>query len=331
MATTADLTPEMISGIASFAPQMLQQFTPEMLLAMPLDALAALPEDYVGSLDDELQTQVTERLGAFESEGEQQSSTPIPEPTRNPALLPAVWQSAGQAQGITLETPEDMTPEVIRGIASLAPQLLDLLTPENLRRFSPEVLAWLPTEYIETLDTDLRAELDELAQPNGGLGASASRAEAEAEALSADAPELTGAWREQPEEGATGPVSIFETAADLINNGFTDNAAQLLNMMVLGSQPRAPQLLAALTPETVAWLAENEEGFLENLGPSTLRFLSPETLTSLPENFYDALEPNLRARTGRHRRRDRRNLCTGGYRHLCGWQSQSEADNLQGR
>ena len=295
MATTADLTPEMIAGIANFAPQMLQQFTPEMLLAMPLDALAALPEDYIGSLDDELQAQLTERLAAFESEGEQQSSTPTPETTRDPDMLPAVWQSAGQAQGITLEMPGDVTPEIFRGIASMAPQLLDLLTPENLRRFSPEVLAWLPTEYIETLDTDLQAELDELAQPNGGLGASATRAEAEAAALSADAPELSGVWRESPEEGATGPVSIFETAADLINNGFTDNAAQLLNMMVDGAQPRAPELVADLTPEVIAWMVENEEGFLEHLNPTVLRLLSPEVLVSLPEDFSAALDPELRA------------------------------------
>ena len=210
-------------------------------------------------------------------------------------MLPDLWQTAGQSQGLTLVMPEDVTPEVMQGIASMAPQLLNLLTPENLRRFSPEVLGWLPADYIESLDPGLRAELDELAQPVGGLGALAIEAEAGAAALAADAPELSGTWREAPEESATGPMPTFETAADLMTSGFTDSAAELLNMLVSMNLPQAPQLMADLTPDVIAWLIENEEGFLEKLEPATLRLLSPEVLASLPADFYATLDAGLRA------------------------------------
>ena len=293
LTTTADLTPEMVAAIASTAPQMLEVLTPEMLLAMPLEALAALPADYLQGLNPELQAQLAERLAPAEEE-ETEGPTPTAEPTRDPAMLPDAWQSAGASQGISLVMPEDVTPEIIQGIAGMAPQLLDMLTPESLSRFSPKVLAWLPAEYIEQMDPDLRTKLDEVARPAGGLGTLAADAEEKATELATGAPELSGAWRQPPAEGATNPMPTLETAADLIENGFADTAAELLNMLVESNIPQAPDLLADLTPEVITWLTENEEGFLENINPAVLRLLSPEVLASLPGDFYATLAPELR-------------------------------------
>jgi multidrug efflux pump subunit AcrB len=228
--------------------------------------------------------------------------TPEPTPTAEPtpttapagggSKLPLMWQTAGKAQGINLAVAGDVTPQIIRQLAGAAPQLLEMLTPDNLRDLTPEVLAWLPASYIEKLDPELRAELDQLAQPAGGLGALAVKAEAEAAALAAHAPPLSGAWV-QPQEGSTtGPT--FETAADLITSGYADSAARLLNLLV-ANMPQAPQLMADLTPDVVAWLVGQEEGFLENLSPTALRLLSPAVLSSLPESFYAGLDPDLRA------------------------------------
>ena len=283
--TTDDLTPLIMRNILSRTPEALAELTPEMLLAMPQDVLEVLPQEYIESLDPELQA----RLAGEEAE------TPTPAPTEDVATLPTMWQAAGESQGITLVMPEDVTPEIIQGIAGMAPQLLDLLTEDNLRRFSPEVLGWLPADYVDSLDPELRAELDELAAPVGGLGALAAEAEAGAEALAEGAPELSGAWRAEPEGGAAAGMPTFETAADLMNSGFTDSAAELLNMLVSSLPQQAPQLLADLTPDVVAWLIENEEGFLETLSPAVLRLLSPEVLASLPAGFCESLEPDLRA------------------------------------
>jgi multidrug efflux pump subunit AcrB len=279
--TTDDLTPEIVGAIAELMPQMLEDLTPEMLLAMPIDALAAVPESHLETLDVELQEALAKRL----------ASAPEPQDT---GALPSAWKAAGQAQGFTLEYPEDVTPEIFQGISSLAPQLLKILTPENMRRFSPEVLGWFPKDFIQSLDESLRTELDTLAAPVGGLGALAAQAEAEAEALAASAPELSGLWREEPEESA-GVFPTFETAADLFTTGFTESAAELLNLLLQSGQAQAPQLLADLTPEVIQWLAENEENFLEKLSPSVLRLLSPEVLSSLPESFLETLDADLRS------------------------------------
>ncbi len=287
--TTDDLTPLIMKNILLRTPEALADLTPEMLLVMPLDVLATLPEEYLQSLDPELAAQLAARLAP----GEEVEA--VPEPTRDPATLPDIWQTAGQSQGLTLVMPEDVTPEIIQGIASMAPQLLDSLTPENLRRFSPEVLAWLPADYIESLDPELRAELDELAAAAGGLGTLAAEAQAGAVAQATEAPALSGAWLEAAGEGATAGMPTFETAADLMTSGFTDSAAELLNLLVANVPQQAPQLIADLTPDVIAWLIENEEGFLEKLSPETLRLLSPEVLASLPEDFYDGLDAELRA------------------------------------
>ncbi len=228
--------------------------------------------------------------------------TPEPAPTAEPtpttapagggSALPLMWRAAGQAQGINLSAAGDVTPQIMRQMAGAAPQLLEMLTAENLRDFSPEVLAWLPASYIETLDAELRAELDELAQTAGGLGALAVEAEAEAAELAANAPPLSGGWVQQAEGGMAGPV--FETAADLITSGYADSAAGLLNLLV-ANMPQAPQLMADLTPDVVAWLVGQEPSFLEDLGPAGLRMLSPAVLSSLPESFYAGLDADLRA------------------------------------
>lgn len=286
--TTDDLTSETVRAIAAFAPELFADLTPEMLLAMPPDALEALPEGFLTELDLELQKQLAERIGEVEGSEE------VVEETPDPRELPPAWQSAGESQGISLSMPEDVTPEIVQGIAEFAPQMFTMLTPEHLRGFSPEALGWLPVEYVENLDQELREELDEIAAEVGGAGALAADAEAESEELTADAPELSGAWREPAPEGSAVAMPTFETAADLMTSGFSPTAAGLLNLLVENAPEFAPDLIGDLTQEGVAWLVENEEGFLENLSPATLRLLSPEVLAGLPEEFLASLDADLR-------------------------------------
>jgi multidrug efflux pump subunit AcrB len=277
--TTADLTPDVVGAVSTFAPQLLEDLTPEMLLATPAEALAALPDSYLQTLEPDLQEIIADRIASL--------------PTQEPEAgeLPPSWKAAGQAQGLALEGPEDVTVEIFRGIADFAPQLLQDLTADNLRGLDPEVLGWLPADYVETLDPALLEDLEALAASVGGVGALAEQAEAESSELAEGAPELSGSWREAPEDA--GPFPTFETAADLLDTGFAQSAAELLNLLVQSGQAEAPQLMVDLTPEVVQWLVENEERFLENLSPSALRLLSPEVLNSLPESFFASLDPAL--------------------------------------
>ena len=282
--TTADLTPEIVAGIASFAPQLLADLTPEHLLAMSPEAVAALPQDFLASLDPDLQAQLAQKA---------QAAAPA-EQGEPGETLPLEWQAVGQAQGIELQRPEDLTPEIVQAVANFAPQLFETLTPDHLRRMSPEALAWLPETYTATLPDDVRAELDERAAPAGGLSAAWIAAQQAAEEMAKEAPPLSGAWVTPPEDGEPAQGPRFTTAADLINNGFAPTAADFLNLLVENGPPNAPQLLADLTPDVILWLAEHEENFLQNLSPAVLRMLSPEVLQALPEDFMASLDPALR-------------------------------------
>jgi hypothetical protein len=133
--TTDDLIPEVIAGIAQFAPHMLAELTPDMLLVIPIDALLALPADYISGLDQELQAQLVERMAEVEG------------PVLVALPLPDSWIQGAASMGFTLETTDDLTPEIITAIANFAPQMLDELTPEMLLVMPIDALLALPVGY----------------------------------------------------------------------------------------------------------------------------------------------------------------------------------------
>jgi HAE1 family hydrophobic/amphiphilic exporter-1 len=219
-----------------------------------------------------------------------------PEPV-DPARLPDLLiQGAAQA-GFELENAQDITPEMIRLFGGLGPQgiqVLQLLTPDNLRLLQPEVIALLPAEFVETLPQELRAELDEIAAEFGGAGALALAEAEEAAELAEGAPELSGIWLEPSPEGEP---SMFQTAADLLNNPFVPGAANFLNFFPTAPNVENPaEWMSALTPEVIQFLAENEEAFVETLSPVTLELFAPETLTFMLETYPDAFDAELTER-----------------------------------
>ena len=283
IATTADLTPFIVGGLAAEEPSLVDELTAEMLLAMPTEALAALPSTIFTSLDDETVATLSARLS--------EAGYDVPDSV---VTLPLAWQQGGEAQGITLRTPADVTPEIMQGISGAAPQLLDELTPQQLALLPAETLAWLPTDFVDGLDEALRTELESLAAEAGGLGSAYEAQQAAAEALSADAPPLEGMWALPPEDDPTADPR-YQTAADLINNGFTPTAASFLNALIGGNgPPNGPQMVADISPEAFQWLIANEAGFLEGLEPATLRLVSPDALSTLPDEFLQSLSPELR-------------------------------------
>lgn len=249
IATTDDLTSEMIVAILGYAPQMIEALTPEMLLVMPLDALSSIPQEFLLAQTEELQTQLYARV----------SGLPVDETPADPTSLPAAWKSAGEGQGIVLETVADVTPETIQGIASMAPQMLNLLTPDNLRLFSPEVLGWLPVDYITTLEPALQAELNELALPVGGLGALAMAVAVEPVAPG-NPEDLPAQW-----QGAGDAQGISLNTVDDLTAEVFQGIAQF-----------APEMFDLLTTDN-------------------LLLMAPEVLAFLPEDYFNSLDSELRA------------------------------------
>jgi len=267
--TTADLTAEAVGGIASFAPQMLNELTPEMLLAMPLDALAALPLEYLAGLDADTQMALAQR--AVEAATEV-AAEPDPIP------LPASWIQAAAAQGATLETTADLTAEAVGGIASFAPQMLDELTSEMLLAMPLDALAALPLDYLAGLDADTQMALAQRAVE--------ATTEVKPEAADSDdeeSPALPESWLALA-EGAEMPVPVeFNTAADLQNNPFGMSVADLLNIVVASAPDGAPTLIGDLTPEIVLWWVEQDASFYEGLSPEIVALLSDDVLALIPE------------------------------------------------
>ncbi len=296
--TTADITPEMMQMMASLQPQALALVPLEIWQALAPEVLAALPDSALEFVDPEIVEEVADLVArarryvaAQEAVPTEEPEVPTVEPTPDPDLLPAVWHTIGAQQGVTLEKASDITVEVLRGVASFAPQLLDTLTPHHLRSLAPEVLAWLPEEFIEALPAELRAELEELAAPAGGLGEAARKEAEETARLAAEAPPMPESWQQPGEDGTP---SEFKTAANLHKNSFGLPAAELLNLMLEMGTPNAPQLIGDLTPEVILWLDAQDPEFLPGLDPAVLRLLSPEVLAALPEGFLQTLDADLR-------------------------------------
>lgn len=300
ISTTADIPADAFGLMTNVAPELLADLTPELLLAFPAETLAAIPVPFLAELDPALQQTVTNIVIAnaqFMAETAVAEGEPVqidePEPV-DPARLPDLLIQGASQAGLTIENAQDITPDLIRLFGGLGPQgiqVLQLLTPDNLRLLQPEVIALLPAEFVDTLPADLRAELDEISAEFGGTGALALAQAEEAAALSEGAPALSGIWLEPAPDG-TAP--LFQTAADLLNNSFVPGAANFLNFF-----PTAPNVenpadwMSALTPEVIQFLAENEEGFIETLSPTVLELFSPETLTFMLETYPDAFDAEL--------------------------------------
>lgn len=292
-----DITPDMMRLLAGFGPQgvqALQLLTPDNLRLLQPEVIALLPAEFVETLPADLLAELDTLAAEYGGVGALALAEAA---AADPSRLPEVIIAGAAQAGFEVENAQDIDSDMIRLFGSLGEQglqVLALLTEDNLRLLQPEVIALLPVAFLDTLDADLRAELDTLAAEFGGAGALAAAEAEEAAAASAEAPALVGIWLEP---GPNGEEPLFKTAFDLLNNSFMPGAAALLN--VLPSSPNAemaPQMMADLMPEVIAYLAENEDGFIENLEPTILELMSPETLTFMLENYPDAFDAELATR-----------------------------------
>jgi len=316
--TTADVTPDVVAGVAGAAPQLLEELTPEMILALSPEAQAALPADYVATLEEGVQQTLAISALRYQQYAAEQSVADAggadgeveaaeegeaePTATPDPARLPEVLVQAAANFGVELETADDITPDLMRQLTAVpqGTQFLNLLTEGNLRHLPAESIALLPPEFVEGLDQGLRADLDGLAADYGGAGAlaveeAAQEAEerAEAKAAAGAAPPLQEPWTEPNPQGEV----VFEDASDILFNDFGVNGAQLLNALPTSPNVDDPAAwMGTLTPEVMAYLADNEEGFVENLSATVLEMMSPETLSFLLENYPGAFDEELATR-----------------------------------
>lgn len=255
IATTADAAPQLVEGIAGFAPQLLNDLTPEMLLAMPPESLAVLPPEYVTSLDADLQTAVS-AISGVDFSAVQTPAGESPDREVNVVPLPQSWIDAAEAQGATVATTADAIPPLVEGIAEFAPVLLEDLTPDMLLGMPTASLAVLPYGYVNSLEPDLRDEIIEIA----GLDAEA--------VLSAEPPAPADPTELNP---------VFATVGEQIGQELTtiDDIDASFIRVLAGFGEQGEQLLALFTP-------------------GNLRLLDPEAVGVLPMPFVENLDADLR-------------------------------------
>ena len=294
--STADLTAEIVAGIASYAPQMLDELTPEMLLAMPLEALAALPHDYLAGLDEETQTALAARIAATEAPGEPEPDAPSNESPALPDSWLAMAEGADMPVPVEFETAadlqnnpfgmgvadllnmliaslpddaaalmSDLTPEIMGWWAEQDPDFWSGLAPDTAALLSDEVMALVPAEVLAE-PVAVEEELDE-------------------------SPPLPDSWLAMAEEVETPMPIEFNTASDLQNNTLGMGVAELLNLMVSsGMLPDPASLLGGLTPEIMGWWAEQDPEFLTSLAPDTVELLSDDVLAIFPDGALAEME-----------------------------------------
>ncbi|MFN2187714.1 MAG: efflux RND transporter permease subunit [Candidatus Promineifilaceae bacterium] len=294
------LTPDVVVFLVDTEDTFLDEIAPEVLVLMSPETLASLLSNYPNAFDADMMKRLSELAASAESPVG--TETPEAGSQDDPARLPDLLIQGANQFGIDIEYSYDITPEFMQMLGSIGPQslqVLQLLTPDNLRNMQPEVIAMLPADFLATLDEGLVQELDELSSEYGGAGALANASTSAAEQeepteQDANAPVLTGPWIEPAEDGSP---SIFQTAGDLLNNPFVPGAAALLNVL-----PNSPEIddaapfMAALTPEVLGYLADNEANFAADLEPSILEMMSPEALSFLLETYPDAFDSDLTER-----------------------------------
>jgi multidrug efflux pump subunit AcrB len=298
LATTADLTVEVVQGIVAYAPEMLEELTPEMLLALPPDILLALPEDFVGGLAEEVQKEIARRLEAAEAassevvSGEapqlpeswialaEQAETPVPIAFNTAADLLDNPFGMGVADLLNLIVSSGMLPDPAALLGDLTPEIVLWWAgqdPEFLTGLSPEVVGLLSDEVLAVLPEEMLAVLEEAATGTEGLAE--------------EAPPLPESWLALAEEAGDQLPFQLQTAADLLENPFGLGVGELINLVVSsGMLPDPRALLGDLTPEIVLWWAERDPGFLTSLAPDTVRLLSDEVLAIFPEEVLAGLE-----------------------------------------
>ncbi len=275
--TTGDLAPDFIQVASGLGRVAFAELTPEMLRAMAPEVLAALPGYYIAELDEDLRSEL-------EAQAAPAGGLAAPDPLPEAVPLPESWVAAAEENFrgmVAVETTADLGPLMVSLLLDPAgdgnPGLADLLadlTPQVLNAMPPAVLSGLPAEYYLSLDGGFKSELSE---PVQAVIAQAERREA----LREEAPILPASW-----------VNSFaqfgfelQTAADL-----DANSVNLITNFL-------PDIMPALRPDIVLWLAEADPGFLSELSPAALQLLSAQTLAAVRDahpGFWDGLDDDLR-------------------------------------
>lgn len=260
---TDDLTPEIVQQLLTIEPTLVEALEAEQLAALSPEVFAVLPEDFIAGLDGFTRDALAAASLAQTITGE----TVQPEPVD----LPTAWR---------------INP----------PQLITFSFADlPLATFS---VSQKPGAQVVTVPETLgEGETEEEVQPAANVAALAPLLSQIGNLFGGQdsSPVLGDAWNTlsgQPQFADT----PLRTAADLLEIG-DGSASTILNTINVsvpeGFEGYEVRLFDNLTPEALAYLAENEPNFYTNLDADVLRKLSPAALAALPADFVESLDTEL--------------------------------------
>lgn len=147
VATTADITPEMMFRVINIGP--------ELFHALPSTTWRRLPPTTlimaVPAASDQLPPALREELTVIYQAARGRPITPV--------LLPTAWRTQTALADATLNTTADLTPALMQRLVTVAPELLPLLERPHLLALDPLALATLPSSFIASLEKGLQDTL----------------------------------------------------------------------------------------------------------------------------------------------------------------------------
>src|SRR5690606_17383936 len=178
-----------------------------------------------------------------------------------------------------------LSPATLRYFAIHEPDFYNNLDPEVLAKFSPEGLAALPQETLDSLDPELAAELTAIASGEQPSAADELAALYTSDVPPADpnAPALNEDWGL-----IAGFLSVELDTADDFFRFFPDPVA-FLNSFFDSAQGAAfaPNLFGGWTVEVADYLQLQNPEFFSGLRIEALQLLQPEVLAALPQDVQD--------------------------------------------
>ncbi len=309
LATTADLTPDILKKVLTRAPSMWKHFTAAQLLALPpavLDEALSLNPSFSAGLDKLTRDQIAaQRVDAAISG---KAITP------KAVALPDAWIVTDKTLPTIKTFSLSSLPVISASVASDAPGM----TPDKLRDLvTQKLIDPLKTQKVVAGVADVsisggqqippevhQAALDAIARANAEKPTPAPDANPAASASSASGgttnpapavpaatntdpngvPYLPDSWRSPINSFVLTPLlhAKFSTAADLLKTkdktGAVQSAAAALDALARNGYA---SFVRDLTPDVIAYVKTNEPGFADNLSAAVLAALSEDAYVAI--------------------------------------------------
>lgn len=305
---------DVLNGILSAEEAMIM--APGLLGNLPVDAVEyILDEDATamtglnpavwGFLPEEVQALVPLGLGqAWDLLASQPQFADAPLTDLDDLLATGNGSAASVLNTINAGTPEQFAGYEVRLFDSLTPEMISYLLREEpdfyetldidvLLKFSPDVLALLPEDFLEDLSDRDAESADTVVAIATGEQNSAAAEISERYATNVpdgdpNAPALNPDW------GAL--ESRYNVELDSADDFFRfpegyayEDAAALINSVFESPQGAnyAPQLLGNMPLDAMEYIVNRDASVMDNLIPRALRLLPPDVLALLPEALQD--------------------------------------------